>query len=119
MTRFLSSIFLLAIIISSCSDEESIPECNVENPMEELEWLKDVKNSIDNCTCQVSIIQGRYKGSTVYYQLMNDPYCNSIFGTVLWDCNGSVVKTYGQNDLNAFGKEVEHEETLHVCKDSD
>ena len=48
------SLFILTGIIISCHKEE--PVCNVDNPSEELTWLKDIKNSLADCLCETSII---------------------------------------------------------------
>lgn len=116
MRKILSCIFICGLILLSCEkSENSIPACNVENPMAELDWLKEVKNSFTNCTCQFSILQGKYKERTVFYIMNTDPVCNSVFHVVLWDCNGNVVKEYkpGQNDI--FASEVELVENLYTC----
>lgn len=56
-------ILISGFILAGCDkDKDAIPECNVENPIEELSWLKDVKNSLTNCSCQISM--GMQSGST-------------------------------------------------------
>jgi len=116
MRKIFSCIFICGLILISCEkSENSIPDCNVENPLEELDWLKDVKNSLTNCTCQISILQGKYREKTVFYIMNTDPVCNSVFQVVLWDCNGNVVKEYkpGQNDI--FSSEVELVDNIYTC----
>lgn len=116
MRKIFYCIFIWGLILISCGkNENTIPECNVENPLEELDWLKDVKNSLTNCTCQISIIQGKYREKTVFYIMNTDPICNSVFHVVLWDCNGHVVKEYkpGQNDT--FSSEVELVDSIYTC----
>ncbi len=112
-------LFLILLFVCSCDKEDDIPECNVENPMEELEWLADIANSIENCSCQVAIFKGRYNGGNVYFKLMNDPLCNSVFGTVLWNCKGIPIKTYGADDFEKFSSDVDNLEVLYECKDSE
>ena len=116
MRKTFYCIFICGLILISCEkSENSIPECNVVNPLEELDWLKDVKNSLTNCTCQISILQGKYREKTVFYIMNTDPVCNSVFHVVLWDCNGDVVKEYkpGQNDI--FSSEVELVDNIYTC----
>lgn len=107
---------ICSLIAFSCEkSENSLPDCNVDNPLEELDWLKEVKNSLTNCTCQISILEGKYKEKTVFYIMNTDPVCNSLFHVVLWDCNGNVVKEYkpGQNDV--FYSEVELVDNIYTC----
>jgi hypothetical protein len=116
MRNILCCLFVYGLILISCEKNEyTIPECNVENPLEELNWLKDIKNSLTNCTCQISILQGKYREKTVFYIMNTDPVCNSVFHVVLWDCNGDVLKEYkpGQND--AFSSEVELIDNIYTC----
>jgi hypothetical protein len=116
MKKILYCIFIYAIILASCdNDKVSIPECNVEYPLEELSWLKDVKNSLTNCSCQISIIQGEYKGKSVFYTLMNDPVCNSVFHVIIRDCNGDVVKEYKQGENDDFNNEVKFVKSIYTC----
>ena len=110
--------FIFVMIFSCCEkDENTIPECNIENPIEELSWLNDVKNSLTNCTCAISIIQGEYKKKTVFYTMITDPVCNSVFNVILWDCNGQVIKEYKMGDNEAFFNEVEIVEVLYTCSE--
>jgi hypothetical protein len=109
-------IFISGLILISCEKSENPNnDCNVENPLEELDWLKDVKNSLTNCACEISILQGKYKEKTVFYIMNTDPLCNSVFHVVLWDCKGEVVKEYkpGQNDI--FSTEVELIDNIYTC----
>jgi hypothetical protein len=116
MRKILRCIFICGFILAGCDkDKDNIHDCSTENPLEELGWLKDVKNSLTNCTCQISIFQGKYEEKTVYYLMMNDPLCNSVFHVVLWDCNGDIVKDYkpGENDM--FFSEVELVNNIYTC----
>ena len=114
-------IFLLGIIIlSGCKekDEKTIPECNIDNPLEELEWLKEMKD-----TCESSndydihevIVLARYKGKPVFYTQIICPACNVAFHFVLRDCNGDIVKEYNPGDEQKFQEEVEFIKILYTC----
>jgi hypothetical protein len=123
MRLILYYAFISAIILIGCDkdknsiadNKQKIPACNVVNPIEDLDWLKELKNSFTNCTCQVSILQGKYQENTVFYYMVTDPLCNSVFQVTLWDCNGDMVKEYkpGENDI--FYSEVELVCTLYTC----
>jgi len=118
MRKLLYFLFLLVLVHSNCSkDNTNIPDCTFENPIEELNWLKQVKNSLTNCSCQTSIIQGKFREETVFYTRMDDPACNSIFNVTLWDCNGDVVKEYKFGDSEVFYKEVDYVRNLYTCSD--
>jgi hypothetical protein len=118
MRKILYCIFISGLILVSCdkdNDKSSISECNVENPIEELDWLKEVKNSLTNCTCQTSILQGLYDSKTVFYIMVTDPLCNSVFQIILWDCKGDIVKEYKPGDNDIFSSEVEFVKSIYTC----
>ncbi len=112
-----AGVLLIFILLFIGCEKDDISECQVEDPIEELSWLKELVNSNSACSCQITTFQGKYKDHTVYYQLMNDPVCNSVFGTILFDCKGQLIKQYFANDQERFVQEVTHEKTVHICSD--
>ncbi len=90
--------------------------CLSKDPVNEPGWLKTMKDSLVNCSCQVSILQGTYNNQTVFFTLMNDPRCDGVFGTSLYDCDGNMVRTFGKDDYQAYEADVKIDTTLYVCK---
>jgi hypothetical protein len=105
------SVFL--VLLFSC--EKDLDTCDSENPLEEIAWLRDLKASITNCSCEVSIIQAIYKSSTVFYVAITDPACNSVFNANLLDCSGNIVKNYPNAD-ETFQREVTERQVIYSCK---
>ena len=108
---FFISVFL--ILLLSC--EKNNITCNSENPLEEIGWLRELKASITNCSCEVSIIQAKYNKGTVFYIALTDPVCNSIFSPSLRDCSGNIVKNYTTPDAT-FEREVTERKVIYRCK---
>jgi hypothetical protein len=107
-------IFVILILIFSCEKRDII--CNCNNPIDDLSWLKEIKASFTNCTCQMSIFQASYNKQTVFYYVMNDPRCNGIQQQIsILDCTGAILKTYSQND-QIFGTEVTDRKVIYTCK---
>jgi hypothetical protein len=124
MKKLFIVLFVSVLIFSNCSKNENIkPEeqailgSNIENPLEELDWLKDIKDSLSNRSCQSSIFQGKYQEKQVFYVMNTDPRGNSVFMVTLWDCNGNVVKKYGLGDNDLFASEVKEIVCLCVCSE--
>ena len=115
MKSFLYLFILTGIIISCSTKENDIPVCEVDNPIEELEWLKEIKNSIDSCLCETSIYQGLYKGQTVFYMVCR-PECCDMGDFTLWDCNGNIVKEFRIIDYDPEEDKVENIKTLYTCE---
>lgn len=104
-------MFLLFVL--SC--EKDRKNCNCNDPIEDLPWLKELKASFTNCSCQISIIQATYNKQTVFYQIMNDPLCNGYQQINLYDCAGAILKTYNVTDLTSGG-EVTDQKVIYTCK---
>lgn len=111
-------IFFLTIVgfLLSCQKDKSLNN-TLSDPLNELEWLKDVKESLNNCSCQISILQGTYQNQTVFFILMNDPLCNGAQNIILMNNEGNVVKEYHNDEINEYYNEVEITKTLYVCKE--
>jgi hypothetical protein len=107
-------IFTALVLILSCEKFDNT--CNCNNPMEDLEWLKDLKSSFTNCTCRMAIIQAKYNKQTVFYATMNDPLCNGYYPIVLHDCNGAFIKVYEPPLGETFSSEVTDRKELYFCK---
>jgi hypothetical protein len=107
-------VFMILLIMFSCNKSDKV--CNCTNPFEDLPWLKELKTSFTNCTCQISIFQASYKNQTVFYSFSNDPLCNgSPQEIILYDCSGTNLKTYPTiND--DFGTEVTGRKVIFTCK---
>ena len=106
-------IFAIFILLLGCEKVDKV--CNCNNPLEDLPWLKELKASFTNCTCQISIIQATYSKQTVFYPIMNDQLCNSYQQINLFDCSGNTLKTYTTTD-QAFGSEVTNQKVIYTCK---
>jgi len=105
-------IFTLLVLILSCEKPDNT--CNCNNPLSDLTWLRDLKDSMVNCHCEISIIQASYMKQTVFYLGMTDPLCDGIFYVELFNCKGVIVKSY--TNFNEFDNEVIYEKVLYRCK---
>jgi hypothetical protein len=109
-------ILVIFILILSCEKVDKVNRvCNYNDPLEDLPWLKELKDSFTNCTCQISIIQATYSKQTVFYFIMNDPLCDGYQQIIINDCSGTTLKTY--TTINqTFENEVTNQKTLYTCK---
>jgi hypothetical protein len=89
--------------------------CECNDPLTDLSWLRQVKNSLTNCFCETSIIQASYNKQTVFYLAMTDPLCDGIQTYVLLDCTGNTVKSYQSGDQAMDGR-VTNLKVLYRCK---
>jgi hypothetical protein len=108
-------IIAIVFMIFSCEKNEKI--CNCDNPLTDLAWLNNLKSSITNCTCRMSIVQANYNKQTVFYVIMNDPVCDGVININLFDCKGEFVKNYQSLD-QTFSSEVTNQKIIYTCKTS-
>ena len=109
----LSFIFILLVLLLSCEKKDNT--CNCNDPLTDLAWLKELKNSLTNCSCEMSIIQATYNEQTVFYQAMTDPLCDGIYPIVLLNCNGATVKSY-ESANQVPNNEITNVKALFRCK---
>lgn len=97
MTRILP--FLMLAFLFSCQESESPKNCAVSNPVEDLPWLKDaIKTSVDmNLTEYFYLVQGTYKGATVFTFLNCCPFCMTV--PQILDCEGNVITKSSITDV--------------------
>jgi hypothetical protein len=107
-------IFAAIVLIMSCEKHDNT--CGCDDPLQDLAWLNELKSSITNCSCQVSIFQATYNKETVFYAIMNDPLCNSFGQIVLLDCEGNSLKVYELPLGDTFSNEVTDPKVLYTCK---
>jgi len=116
--KHLFIILTFSILFASCSKEKDQNKqiCILADPINELPWLKEIKNSLTNCSCQISILQAIYDEQTVFYSAMNDPLCNSVQTYTLYNCDGKVVEVITSDKMQNFQAKVSEIKNLYQCK---
>lgn len=104
----------LVFLLFSCKKEDI--NSNLQESQVDKDWLINLEKSMTNCTCQQTLFQGLYSGDTVYFVLMNDPLCNSVFGTTLYNEKGAIIKAYDYNEAQIFYDEVKIDTAIYICK---
>jgi hypothetical protein len=97
MTRILP--ILVLVLLFSCQESESPKGCAVANPIEDLSWLKEgIKSTIAlNLVDYSYLVQGTYKGATVFTFLNCCPFCR--FVPQILDCEGNVITNASITDV--------------------
>lgn len=90
-------LFFSILFLTSCPNEDVLIDkvCEVENPLEELAWLKDIKtNFLLSSVYQKRIIEEyNYKNQTVFL-IDNCSDCADNL-VIAYDCNGNKVCEFG------------------------
>ena len=84
-------VLLSSALLFGCADSENPASCGVENPVEDLAWLKqEIKNASVPSSSEYSfLIQATYRGQTVFYFGFCNPLWN--WAIILKDCQGNRV----------------------------
>lgn len=116
MRTFFAFAFIAFLLGCDCETERTGPNaCTSSDPINEIDWLIDMKNSIDNCSCEISILKGTYKNSpSVFFLLMNDPLCNDTGLVKLFNCRGELITILPSAE---FVEQVVIDETLYSCNE--
>ena len=111
-------ILTMNLLMLSCErlDFKSDAEPISANPMEDYAWLTELKSTLTNCSCEVSIIQGTYNHQTVFFTALTDELCDGIDTPTLYDRNGKVVRTFTLVDYRYFYDHVTRDKVLYRCK---
>ena len=111
---------MISVVLLSCDKDENDIDtqnaCNSDNPIEDISWIIEIKNSLTDCSCEISIIQGTYNGQTVFFTALTDPLCDGIDTPTLFDCNGNAIRTFTMDDYQDFYNNVSRDKVLYRCK---
>lgn len=117
-------IFAISIILTfgsvSCSDDQKIDSnaCKVTESIDNVPWLVELKKSMTNCTCEISIIKGTYNRQTVIFIAITDPVCNNINTPTLYNCEGKEIRSFttSTTDQKELRDNVTWDSVLYRCK---
>jgi hypothetical protein len=110
------TLLTIAISLLMLSCEKSDKPTAIIRPVAELKWFIDLKNSLTNCDCEVSVVQGTYKDQIVFFIALTDALCDGILYPTLLDYNGKVVRVFTSNDYQEFRDQVKLDTVLYRCK---
>lgn len=113
----IGSIYIVIFLfLFSCKTEESEGLCNPDNPFE-MVWMQEWISELQHCACTISIFQAEYKGEPVFWQLMNDPLCQSVITNVaVVNCPGEEILVLNNyDDWVEFNKLVSDRRIIYAC----
>jgi len=92
--QYLVIVLALTMIAGTCADNQD-KDCKTNNPLKDIEWLKNTKNAFDRDMgmARQQIIQYRYKNKDVFMIItcVGCPDAN----IVVYDCEKNLVCEFG------------------------
>ncbi|WP_299059018.1 hypothetical protein [uncultured Polaribacter sp.] len=95
------TVLIAFLTLVSCEEndntnnDEVIIVCNTQEPLQDLGFLKDAKNTIDAIDCggRSSITQFTYNSETVFEVIICDQISDGQ--TLVYNCAGETICTFG------------------------
>src|SRR5690606_5920718 len=101
-TKLITALFTLIMIAFSChkdnDDEFLLMACDLSNPIEDFEWLKNVIDDLEQTgNGEFYISQGTYNDKTIFIVANCCAVCNTI--VPVYYCDGENIGSIGNNNL--------------------
>jgi hypothetical protein len=111
LKSFLLVLFGSALLFA-CSENEDPKSCGVENPVEDIAWIKEaIKLQNSGLAGFAYLIQGTYKGQTVFIMESCCPFCNLI--SAVQNCRGESIPNASVSEVT--NKKVIWKPANSVC----
>ncbi|MFI0430519.1 hypothetical protein [Mariniflexile sp. HMF6888] len=104
MKKNILVLTLLLLTISSCKDDDDnlSNSCQVSNPIEDLDWLKEKIEELAQTDSELLkyfyISQNTYMGKTVFIFPNCCPTCNTV--VPVYDCEGNPIGFVGDDTIS-------------------
>lgn len=84
-------VLLSAALLFACNENEGPAGCGVENPIEDLAWLKqEIENASVPSSSEYSfLMQATYQGQTIFFFGFCNPLWN--YAAIIKDCQGNRI----------------------------
>lgn len=112
------AFLLLSLLGVDCKKEVSLPICGVNNPLNELAWLKDIKTNFENDSEITSAEIILYQLNGVYYfYVLKTIYSSHDIPNRIYDCDGNEKYVCGgfsppDNNCSTFFSQAQKIKTL-------
>jgi len=104
MKNLYALCLLCLLAFTSCEEESMYGTCLVENPTQDLEWLREKVQELQKSEYCQFVQRGTLHGRPVFVLGNCDPNINSI--SSVYDCEGNLVCYGGDDTCPDFFKEA-------------
>ncbi len=109
-------LLMLLMLTLSCSDNTNV--CATTGSIDDFPWIAKLKKSMTNCSCETSIIKGKYNNQTVIFIASTDPQCLGIDTPTLYNCEGKEIRSFTDSvaDQKELSDKLTRDSVLYRCK---
>lgn len=121
MKSFLKNILLLLLLsisLVSCKEDENPLEiCGVEDPVENLPWLKSLTESYNNSSQVIGYVfyEGKKNGKRIFYLDSCCPMCSYYSEPQFFDCDGELITNLKDKDIEEIEWTQIWRSEPHLC----
>lgn len=115
MMKTLLKFAVVIVFLISCKSDEVIPDCNFDNPLEGLAWLKEKTIELQNSTHQQIINEANYKNQTVFVFSVCCSNCNTV--VTVYDCQGNKLGLVGNQEDNISSNDLKNTKEIWKSKE--
>lgn len=110
--------FTILLFVSCDDNDDRSQTCTFNDSIDSYPWIVELKHTMTNCSCELSIIQGTYRQQTVLFIALTDPLCNGIDTPILYNCEGQPIKSFSSSasDQKELTDNVTRDKVLYRCK---
>lgn len=91
--KFVLKFIIIIALLISCKSDDNLPSCSFENPIEDLVWLKQKVDELNNSKHKEIINQASYKNQTVFVFSICCYSCNTVI--TVYNCSGEKIGYIG------------------------
>jgi hypothetical protein len=116
--QFVLMVLLAFSVIGCCDDKDAANACTASS-INDVPWIRNLKKSMTNCSCEISLTQGTYQSQTVFFIVLTDPLCNGIDTPTRYDCEGKTIRSFttSEEDQQELADSVTRDKVIYLCKD--
>ena len=110
-------LYVIVLLIFSSCEENDGQVCGTIDPVNELEWISDLTQQVDeSCgSVSMSLFQATYGRRTVFYLQITDPLASVVFNVELYNCEGVLVTTFEGSQQDEFYEKVKQKHIIYSC----
>jgi hypothetical protein len=92
-------VFFMLVLAYTCKSDENItPECNYDDPLNDIEWLNEKKQQLEMSMSMAGWQIIRYKYENEYVFLIDECFQCPDALTLVYNCDGNIICEFGGID---------------------
>lgn len=103
------SLLICLTLLSAACDNDSNNTCSVNDPVTELDWLKEIIETYQGGTTDLTVEQATYRFKTIFIATPCCSMCDATYGIVIppvYNCKGEELEGLSADSEEIWNKKV-------------